>query len=128
MRTKDESGRRAYLVERYVPGITWADVVDAAARTEREAVALRSNGADLRWRSSWLIASDEAVFCLFEAKSAEVIRDVHRRAGVAVSRIVEVSVLSAHPLIRGTPGRSPDGRVCSRRFGLPSSTTNGDTR
>jgi hypothetical protein len=100
MQTSDGSGSRAYLVERYVPGITWADVVDAAARTEREAVELRNNGADLRWRSSCLLPSDEAVFCLFEAKSAEVIREAHRGAGVAISRLVEVSVLSAPALIR----------------------------
>jgi uncharacterized protein YbjT (DUF2867 family) len=100
MQTSHGSSSRAYLVERYVTGVTWADVVYAAARTEREAVALRSRGADLRWRSSWLIPSDEAVFCLFEAKSAEVIRVAHRRAGVAISRLVEVSVLSAPALIR----------------------------
>jgi hypothetical protein len=97
----DGNGNRAYLVERYVPGITWAEVVDAAARTEREAVVLRSNGDALEWRSSWLIPGDEAVFCLFEATSAEVVREAHRRAGVAVSRVVEISVLSAQASSRG---------------------------
>ena len=95
MSDSDGNGTRAYLVERYVPGITWAEVVDAAARTEHEAVALRSNGDALEWRGSWLIPGDEAVFCLFEAESADVVREAHRRAGVAVSRVVEISVLSA---------------------------------
>jgi muconolactone delta-isomerase len=96
MQMSNGTGRRAYLVERYVPGITWADVVDAAARTNREAVALRNAGTDLRWKSSWLIPGDEAVLCFFAADSADVVREAHRRAGVAVSRVVEIYVLSAH--------------------------------
>lgn len=97
MQPSEASGRRVYLAERYVPGVTWADAVDAAARTDRAALALRNDGADLRWRSSWLLPGDEAVFCLFEAESADVVREAHRRAGIELSRVVEILVVPTTP-------------------------------
>lgn len=122
MEAIDGSGRRAYLVERYILGITWADVVDSAARIEREAVTLRNNGTDLRWRGSLLIPSDEAVFCVFESESADVVREAHRRAGVAVSRVVEVLVLSAHAF----NGPRPVERRVERSLNAPSDATSHD--
>jgi hypothetical protein len=47
MHASDATGRRAYLVERYVRGITWGEVVDAAERTDRQVAALRNDGANL---------------------------------------------------------------------------------
>ena len=78
------------MVERYLPGTTAADVAAAVSRTERAAAAMAAEGDDLRYLRSTFAPSEESVFCLFEAASAESVQEVNRRAEFAVDRIVEV--------------------------------------
>jgi hypothetical protein len=75
------------MVERYLPGITAGEVEQAVSRTE---AAVGKEGEAVRYLRSTFVPSEQSVFCLFEAPSAEVVREINLRAGFRVDRIVEV--------------------------------------
>jgi hypothetical protein len=75
------------MVERYLPGVTARDVEQAVRRTESAIVA---SGDDVTYLRSTFVPSEQSVFCLFEAPSADAIREINLRAGFRVDRIVEV--------------------------------------
>jgi Protein of unknown function (DUF4242) len=70
-----------YLVERYLPGRDRAWLEAALARLPR---AQRS----VVYLGSTYVPSDDSCFSLFEAESANDVRDVNEIAGVPFARIV----------------------------------------
>jgi hypothetical protein len=71
-----------FIVERYWPGVTEADVRLAAA-------ALRSaSGADIRYLGSILMPGDEVVLFRFDAVSAERLVASGEQAGLRCDRVV----------------------------------------
>jgi hypothetical protein len=71
-----------FIVERYWPGVTEADVRLAAA-------ALRAaDGADVRYLGSILMPGDEVVLFRFDAVSAEQVAASGARAGLRCDRVV----------------------------------------
>ena len=80
--------RTTYLVEHYWPGITVDIFRSAAERVRATAEVMAQGGTPIRYRHSTLVPADEAVFCVFEAASAELIEQLYARAGVAFERIV----------------------------------------
>ncbi len=77
-----------YLVERYWPGITQELLAAAIARGELEASGPTQVGGRVRRLGSVLLASDEVVFCLFTADSADAVAEVNDRARFPYDRIV----------------------------------------
>jgi Protein of unknown function (DUF4242) len=84
-----------YLVERYVPGVARTELERSLERLEEAALALQSEGADVRYLGSTIVPGDEACFCQFEAPSQKLVAEVHRRAGIEFDRIVRAVALSA---------------------------------
>jgi hypothetical protein len=78
------------MVERYLPGVTSAELATALRRTESEVQAMSGRGTELRYLRSTFVPSEEAVFCLFQAPSADEVMEVNRRSGFQVDRITEV--------------------------------------
>ena len=76
------------MVERYVPGISRAELERALERLDETARELRSEGADVRYLGSTIVPEDEACFCQFEGLSEELVAETNRRAGIAFDRIV----------------------------------------
>jgi hypothetical protein len=76
-----------YLVERYLPGRdrAWLEAALARLPKDRHGVA---------YLGSTYVPSDESCFCLFEAPSAEKVRDVNEVAGVPFARIVTATELA----------------------------------
>jgi Protein of unknown function (DUF4242) len=71
-----------FIVERYWPGVTEADVRAAAA-------ALTGAGqADVRYLGSILLPGDEVVLFRFSAVSASAISKIGEQAGVRCDRVV----------------------------------------
>jgi Protein of unknown function (DUF4242) len=81
-----------FLVERYWPGTSAAEVRSAVARETRSADELRQAGRPVRYLRSTFMPAEDALLCLFEAGSSEEVADVNRRASVPFDRIVEVIV------------------------------------
>jgi hypothetical protein len=80
-----------FIVERYWPGVTEADVRLAAA-------ALRSaGGADIRYLGSILMPGDEVVLFRFDAVSAERLVASGEQAGLRCDRVVPAVFLDEDP-------------------------------
>jgi len=77
----------AYLVERYLPGLSEADVRAALSRTEAACADLRSAGTEIHYRGSTFLPLEEACFCRFDSDRAETVDEVNQRAQLAFARI-----------------------------------------
>ncbi|HEY2602843.1 MAG TPA: nickel-binding protein [Thermoleophilaceae bacterium] len=77
-----------YVVERYLPGLAWTDMVRSLARLEQAARELRAEGTPINYLGSTIVARDETCTCHFEGSEAAVI-EANRRAGVPFDRILE---------------------------------------
>ena len=83
-----------YLVERYWPGVT-SELLLEALNTGRQVMEEMSvEGTRVSDLSSTLIPDEEVVFSVYEAPSADAVRQFNERAGIPVSRIVEVIVIT----------------------------------
>ena len=78
-----------YLVELYVPRTDAAAVRRFAANARRAAEELTREGTPVRYERSIFVPDDETCFHLYEAESAEAVREVVRRAALPRGRIAE---------------------------------------
>jgi hypothetical protein len=85
--TKTSKSGNVYLVEHYSPGLTVDGLGSWAARVRDTAVAMGSEGSAVRYLRSTIVPADEALLCVFEADSAELVRAVYARAGVPFERL-----------------------------------------
>ncbi len=77
----------SWLVEAYASGTT--DVHEVERRTRSVAAQLTRRGRRIRCLRTILVRGDETCFHVVEAESAEVVRELADRAGLAAHRIVE---------------------------------------
>jgi Protein of unknown function (DUF4242) len=85
--TKASNSGNVYLVEHYSPGITVDGLGSWAVRVREIAVAMGSEGRAVRYLRSTIVPADEALLCVFEADSEELVREVYARAGVPFERL-----------------------------------------
>ena len=83
-----------YLVERYWPGVTSELLLEALNRGRRAIEQMSDEGTFIRDVTSILIPGEEVVFSVYEGPSAAAVRQLNERAGIPVSRIVEVIVVT----------------------------------
>jgi hypothetical protein len=77
-----------YVVERYLPGLTRANLLPGLSKLERAIEELRGESASVRYLGSTIVLEDEACFCQFEAPSEAEVAEANRRAGLPFDRIV----------------------------------------
>ena len=77
----------SFLVETYTPAA--AVLAEIEARARRAASELQQAGTPVRYVHSIFVPGDETCFHLFEALSADAVRDTSERAGLSPQRIVE---------------------------------------
>lgn len=82
-----------YLVERYLPGLTAADVRVAIGRTKAAAEQMAAEGVSIRYLTSAFITDEEACFCQFEAPSREAVAAANDRAAFPYARILTVDLV-----------------------------------
>jgi hypothetical protein len=87
-----------FIVERYVPVSGHRDFHDLATRAKRAATLMDHDGSTVRYLRSTLLPGDETCFCLFDAPTAELVREANERAGLPFHRIVEARTVSAGDL------------------------------
>jgi len=85
--TEAGHSRNVYLVEHYSPGLTVDGLGCRAARVRETAVAMGSEGRAVRYLRSTIVPADEALLCVLEAGSEELVREVYTRAGVPFERL-----------------------------------------
>jgi hypothetical protein len=77
----------SFLVETYAPSaVARADV---ETRARRAAAELARTGIPVRYVRSIFVPEDEMCLYLFEARSADAVREASEKAGIAPGRIVE---------------------------------------
>lgn len=74
-----------FLIER-----NFAEQLEVSADSVREVTEINAE-VGAHWLFSFLSADKKKTYCLYEASSAEAIREAARRAGLPVDVIVEVS-------------------------------------
>jgi len=76
-----------YLVEQYSPGLTVDGLASWATRVRDTAVAMGKQGRAVHYLRSTIVPADEALLCIFEANSEELVREVYARAGLPFERL-----------------------------------------
>ena len=75
-----------FLVER-----NFAERMELGADEARALMAVNAD-VGITWLFSFLRADQKKTYCLYEAASAEAIREAARRAGIPVDVVIEVSL------------------------------------
>jgi len=70
-----------FMVERYIPGVSYAQLTEAVRRTASVAAAMTAEGIPVRYLGSTFLPQEEACFCRFERADADAVRAVNERAG-----------------------------------------------
>ena len=77
-----------YVVERYLPGLAYRELLQSLERLERAINELRGEGTPVRYLGSTIVLGDEACFCEFDGPSEASVAEVNRSAGLPFDRIV----------------------------------------
>ena len=82
--------RETFLVEHYRPDSTAAELGSLAADVRDAAAAMELRGKPVRYLRATIVPTDEALLCVFEAESEELVRETYARAGIPFERITAV--------------------------------------
>lgn len=85
-----------YVVERYLPGLTRADLLPGLSRLEPAIEELQSEGPEVRYLGSTIVLEDEACFCEFEGPSEAAVAEANRRADLPFDRIVPAVLVPSY--------------------------------
>jgi hypothetical protein len=78
----------AFIVERYLPGLSHAELLRSLERLTQVTEELGREGELVRYLGSTIVPEDEACFCHFEAHSEVAVARANERAGVPFHRII----------------------------------------
>jgi uncharacterized protein DUF4242 len=93
-----------FIVERYLPAVRHGELAAAVARDQRAAEGMTAAGISVRHLSTIYVPSDESCFSLFDAPSADALRQAQERAGIGFERIVQAVQLPPQDQTRiGSP-------------------------
>ena len=82
-----EASLPCYLVEWYRPGVTAEQLNDTASRLGEDAAAICDESATVRLLLTLAVPTDEVVYGVFAALSAQTVSEVCRRAGIPAERL-----------------------------------------
>jgi hypothetical protein len=106
----------SYLVERYLPGLSEAELRSGLERAQALCHELSAEGIDVRYLGSIFLPVEEACFCRFESDGAETVVEVNQRAQLAFARITPgvsiapgASFASQVPVANENPSTHPGG-------------------
>jgi hypothetical protein len=77
-----------YVVERYLPGLSRANLLPGLSKLESAIGGMQGEGSAVRYLGSTIVLGDEACFCQFEGPSEAAVAEANRRAGLPFDRIV----------------------------------------
>ena len=80
-------GTKAFLVERYVPGMARAELATIERRLRRAVRDLAGTGAEIRLVSSAFVPAEEVVLSIFEASAEETVIEANARGGARIDRV-----------------------------------------
>ena len=77
-----------YVIERELPGAGKLTTSELQAISQKSRGVLRELGTDIQWVHSYV--TDDKIYCVYIAPSAEVIREHAQRGGFPANKISEV--------------------------------------
>ncbi len=79
-----------YAAERYLPGVTPDQLLNAARRAKRAAAEMTATGTPVTYLRSTFLPGDQTCYCLFDGPSEQAVAQANDRAGIPYERIVAV--------------------------------------
>jgi hypothetical protein len=83
-----------YMVERQLPGITMDQLAGAQQAAIATSQQFTGQGKAVRYIRSTYVPGDAHCMCLFEAPSADLVKEVNETAKIPFTRIVEAMDLT----------------------------------
>ena len=80
-----------YLIERNIPGAGALAPAELKVLSAKSNGVLRELGPDLQWVQSYVV--QDRIYCVYNAKSAELVKAHARQAGFPADAILEVSAV-----------------------------------
>ncbi|MBG0796168.1 DUF4242 domain-containing protein [Methylocystis sp. L43] len=80
-----------FIIERDIPGAGQMTQADLQAISQRSCAVLRALGPQVQWVESYV--TDDKVYCVYIADSAELIREHAEQGGFPANRISEVRAI-----------------------------------
>jgi hypothetical protein len=77
-----------YMVERELPGVTMEQLADAQKKAIQTGKELTAEGRQVRYLRSMFVPGESRCMCLFEAASADHVKEANERAQIPFTRIV----------------------------------------
>lgn len=83
-----------FMVERDLPGITMEQLATAQKKAIQMGKELTAEGRPVRYIRSTFVPGEDKCMCLFEAPSAEHVREANERGQIPFTRIVPAADLT----------------------------------
>jgi hypothetical protein len=80
-----------FIIERDIPGASNMSADDKRSGAAKSNAVLRDMGPDIQWVQSY-VAGDK-VYCVYQATSAELIREHAKRSGFPADKITPIAAL-----------------------------------
>ena len=77
-----------YVAERYLPGVTTEQLLDAARRAKLATAQMTAAGTPVTYLRSTFLTADQTCYCLFEGPSEQAVKQANDTAGLPYERIV----------------------------------------
>lgn len=77
-----------FVIERAIPGIGASTAGELQAASQKSCGVLRELGPDVQWVHSYV--TNDKIYCIYNAASAEHAREHARRAGFPADSVVQV--------------------------------------
>ena len=87
-----------YVAERYLPGITQEQLLDAARRAKLVTAQMTAEGTPVTYLHSTFLGGDQTCYCLFEGPSEHAVKQANDRAEIPYERIVPAVHVAAGDL------------------------------
>lgn len=78
-----------FIVDRDLPGISMDELAAAQRSAIETSQRFHANGKDVRYIRSTFVPGEAHCMCLFEAPSADLVREVNDEAQIPYSRVTE---------------------------------------
>lgn len=80
-----------YVIERTLPGAGRLSTADLRGIAQKSVSVLRELGPDVQWVQSYVV--DDKIYCLYNAKDPEIVREHARRGGFPADRVSAVKAV-----------------------------------
>src|SRR5262245_19008355 len=101
MSASESTRPERYLIEAYLARGNERELAETARRARAAAEGLKGYGGPVRYVGSIFLPQEETCFYLYEAPSAEAVREVSRLAGIVPDRVADAVEIA----LEDVPGR-----------------------